>query len=99
MSDGCLDTAPILADASVIAEFCQKNNVQADGVTGGFPCQGTSSAGQRQGLQDPRTGLVQYLFHCFDSVNAQGTQPESATMCLTAITDIVLVRSPAAGGF
>ena len=71
-TEGNLTNAPILDDARVIAQFCKDNSVIADGVTGGFPCQGTSCAGLRQGMKDPRTGLVSFLFECFDSVNAQG---------------------------
>ena len=91
MEDGCLVPAPILEDASAIAEFCQTNGLQADGVTGGFPCQGTSSAGQRQGLKDPRTKLVSYLFSCFDSVNA--LEPWSVSLSNSAHDDygVVLV--------
>ena len=70
--EGNLANAPILDDARVIAQFCKDNSVIADRVTGGFPCQGTSCAGLRQGMKDPRTGLVSFLFECFDSVNAQG---------------------------
>lgn len=31
-------------------------------VCGGFPCAGTSNAGKRQGLDDPRSGLWQQMF-------------------------------------
>ena len=88
MAEGHLQEAPILDDVRVIREYCEMNNVRADGVTGGFPCQGTSSAGQRQGLEDPRTALATHMFHCFDSVKAPGAWSR-VTCASVSVTDCV----------
>ena len=59
---------PVVRDVRVIEQYCRENNVRADGLRGGFPCQGTSSAGQHQGLEDSRTGLATYMFRGLETV-------------------------------
>ena len=53
--DGLLDDAPIWADVSSFDGHQCRGLV--DIVTGGFPCQDVSTAGQRAGIDGERTGL------------------------------------------
>lgn len=49
---------PIYDDIrELTAERLGADGISVDAVCGGFPCQGVSEAGLRQGLQDPRSGL------------------------------------------
>ena len=47
--------------------------MKAGGIVAGFPCQGTSGAGSRRGMEDTRTRLVAFVFQAFDLRGACGT--------------------------
>eukprot|EP00438_Fugacium_kawagutii_P035824 Skav204699 [mRNA] locus=scaffold1632:5264:8167:- [translate_table: standard] len=64
--DGHADPAPVLEDVTTATlPPCQ-------GILAGFPCQGTSRAGEGLGIDDPRSGLAKELWKHWD---AQDPEP------------------------
>lgn len=54
-----------------------------DLITGGFPCQDLSCAGQRKGIQAERSGLWKELFRCIDEIRPAYTIIENVTALLS----------------
>lgn len=67
--DGLADPAPIMEDV------CSATLPECDGFMAGFPCQGTSRAGDGKGLDDPRSSLVKELWRHWDARRAQRKKP------------------------
>mmetsp|Transcript_74797 Transcript_74797/g.151276 ORF Transcript_74797/g.151276 Transcript_74797/m.151276 type:complete len:438 (-) Transcript_74797:25-1338(-) len=65
MSEGNLPQGNVFPD---IVEYCPKGDVllAAEALLAGFPCQGVSSAGSQEGLQDHRSGLIREIFRVWD---------------------------------
>ena len=64
--DGHLEPFPIWDDIRTFDGRDWRGSV--DIVTGGFPCKGISAAGSREGLSNPRSGLVCEMLRVVDEV-------------------------------
>eukprot|EP00438_Fugacium_kawagutii_P013643 Skav213116 [mRNA] locus=scaffold107:42137:49620:+ [translate_table: standard] len=65
MDDGFLDRAPVIPDITTW-EPSEEVASEAEGLAGGFPCQGVCGAGKMGGLADQRTGLVKRIYRVLD---------------------------------
>lgn len=64
-------------------ESFQVSTLKADrihGFMGGFPCQGVSRAGLKQGMDDSRSSLRKHFFRLFDQAMEEGKQPQFMLM-------------------
>jgi len=74
--DGILETFPIWDDIRTFNPAPWIGEV--DIITGGFPCQGLSSAGKRRGLADPRSGLVFEMLWAINVIRPQYVLAENS---------------------
>lgn len=64
MASGYIATAPVHGDVRTITKsphYAQAKAQRPLMVTGSWPCQGNSTLGKRQGMDDPRSGLLREL--------------------------------------
>lgn len=66
MQDGCLHKGGIISDVQDYEPA--GSHLSAEGLIGGFPCQGVCRAGKMLGLDDSRTGLVREIYRLIDSL-------------------------------
>jgi DNA (cytosine-5)-methyltransferase 1 len=74
--DGCFEPFPIWDDIRTFDPAPWRGEV--DIVTGGFPCQGLSSAGKHRGLADSRSGLVFEMLWAINVIRPQHVLAENS---------------------
>jgi DNA (cytosine-5)-methyltransferase 1 len=96
MRDGWLDTAPIHSDITRLDGKPWRGRV--DAITGGFPCQDISWAGQGGGLRGERSGLWREIFRLICEIRPSLVVVENGSALLFRGLDGVL-SDLAEGGY
>lgn len=86
---GFLHDAPIIADVRNVSKALQLSNKEVDIIVGGFPCQGFSNVGNKQGLEHEQSGLYREVIRIVDDFKPKAVFLENVPGVLSNIFCII----------